>query len=104
MPQSYISSLWGSAVPCLHLRSGNDDLTTASGFFWKDADRVFLVSNSHCFAGVDPDNGRAMRILRLVLWITRSAVDRMNCALPRGSGSSSSPLSAVSPSNERPQL
>lgn len=60
MPPSYISSLWSSAVPCLHLRSGNDDLTIASGFFWKDGDRVFLISNWHCFAGLDPDDGRVI--------------------------------------------
>jgi hypothetical protein len=57
---SYFSSPWNAAIPCLHFSRGNDVTTIASGFFWELGGRVMLVSNWHCFAGIDPDTGRTI--------------------------------------------
>lgn len=56
---SHLSSPWNNVVPCLHCVAGDSEVAV-SGFFWQLGERVFLVSNWHCFSGIDPDNGKAL--------------------------------------------
>jgi hypothetical protein len=52
--QSNLSSPWNNAVSLLEMRVGDQHLSYGSCFFWRHAERVFLVSNWHNLAGRNP--------------------------------------------------
>jgi hypothetical protein len=51
--QGSVQSDWTYAVTHLELLYNDARLGTASGFFWRVADRVFLISNWHVLSGRD---------------------------------------------------
>ncbi|MGZ3409235.1 MAG: hypothetical protein ACXWKC_14390 [Xanthobacteraceae bacterium] len=58
VPISHIADKWAFAVPYLEMSFGDRVLATGSSFFWRAAERIYLVSNWHNFSERDPQNGQ----------------------------------------------
>jgi hypothetical protein len=52
--QSHIASPWNHAIAFLQLAYREHTFASASGFFWSDSGRTFLVTNWHNFSGKNP--------------------------------------------------
>ncbi|MBX3492473.1 MAG: trypsin-like peptidase domain-containing protein [Parvibaculum sp.] len=55
-----IGNPWTFTASHLEMFFGDQLLASGSGFFWKDGERTFLVSNWHNFSGINPTTGQPL--------------------------------------------
>lgn len=58
---SHLDNPWNHAVTYLETQYGDHGLACGSGFFWRNDERTFLVSNWHNFSGRNSETSKPIR-------------------------------------------